>query len=424
MKIAVIGCGYVGLELLEHITNTHGSKYELIGIDINTNKIDLLKKGIDPRTNKQNQNLTWVYFTESFDILGSVDMTIVCVPTPVAGGNRPDLRPLKQACNYIRFYGRNGSLVVIESTVAPGTTRDILTPILNTDQKNEIGIMNSIDGEPIEPKEFRIAYSPERTMPGSMGLKHCKLIGYENEKDFHIINDLYNPVFYYTHGCSIEVAEAAKIIENTQKDVNIAFLNEMYWYLNSKGIDPTKVWEAMQTRRDALPYKPGLVGGHCLPVDPYYLIDNMPEGISITSEARIVNEEVPHLLAHKILSLAVENKLNMDNLKIGILGYTYLANVNDTRNSKTIELANALSDMPNVTVKCYDYKVDEETDIELHAYNIVILAVPHKRYECRGLRQILEYYKKGNGLFVDIQGVHKEYKDQLEARNIKYWRYN
>jgi UDP-N-acetyl-D-galactosamine dehydrogenase len=408
-NIAVVGLGYVGLPLALEF----GKKYTVTAFDINQKRVDSLRKGLDitgqaSRTNFKSSKLT--SFTTNPEDLSSCNIYIITVPTPIDQMNNPDLSALKEASKMVAKYLKKKDIVIYESTVYPGATEEVCVPLL---EKNSSLKFN---------KDFFCGYSPERINPGDK--KHTltkikKVTSGSTKNTLKKVDDLYSSII--TAGTykasSIKIAEAAKVIENTQRDINIALMNELSVIFNKLNIDTLEVLKAAETKWNFMPFKPGLVGGHCIGVDPYYLtfkaqeLGYMPE---IILSGRKLNNNMPSIVKENILSIMREKKIKTKKPKILMMGITFKENCPDIRNSKVLELVNIFRGMES-TVDMYDpWAAQEELPIDQGLklkkkikkdyYDVVIIAVPHKIFGDLGLRKIKSYGKKNHVLY-DIKGL-------------------
>jgi len=427
-KIAIIGLGYVGLPL----ARLFATRYPVVGFDINHNRIDELKKGIDSTHevtaellksvlvgNDSTQTTNGLFCTTSVDDIKDCNFYIVTVPTPVDKHNRPDLTPLVKASETVSSVLKKGDIVVYESTVYPGATEEECVPIL----EKKSGLQFN--------KDFFAGYSPERINPGDKEhtVEKIKKITSGSTKEIgEIINSIYQSVItggtYLTP--SIKVAEAAKVIENSQRDINIAFVNELSKIFNLMGIDTQDVLAAAATKWNFLSFKPGLVGGHCIGVDPYYLAQKAQEygyHPEIILAGRRVNDGMGEYIANQVIKGMIKRNHNVKDSKVLVLGVTFKENCPDIRNSKVIDVINALKDydvdveiydpfaspeevMHEYGVKLLDYKSDT---IKKQIYNAVILAVAHNDFKTKDIRQLL----KNDGFIYDVKGVLNNYDERL-----------
>ena len=396
-KISLIGLGYVGMP----IAVAFAKKVSVIGFDINEEKINLYKSGLDPTKEVGNEVIknTTVDFTSDAKRLKEAKFHIVAVPSPVKDDQTPDLTPLKSAS---RTLGRNltkGSIVVFESTVFPGATEDICIPIL----EEESGLKAGVD--------FKVGYSPERINPGDKvhTLENIvKVVSGQDDESLDIIAKVYELVVdagvYKAE--SIKVAEAAKVIENSQRDINIAFMNELSIIFNKMGIDTKAVLEAAGTKWNFLKFSPGLVGGHCIGVDPYYLTykaEQMGYHSQIILSGRQINDDMGKYVAENTVKRMIKANKQINGSRVAIFGVTFKENTPDVRNTKVIDVINELEEY-GVEVLVVDPVADEddllnEFGIKLSKINdienvdAVVFAVPHDEFKEIQLSDIKHFYR-------------------------------
>lgn len=426
-KIAVIGLGYVGMP----IAVAFAKKVKVIGFDLNTSKIDLYKSGIDPTNEIGNEAIkeAKVEFTSNESKLKEAKFFIVAVPTPINSDKTPDLAPVEGASKII---GRNlskGSIVVYESTVYPGVTEDVCIPIL----EKESGLKCGID--------FSIGYSPERINPGDKvhTLENIiKIVSGINKESLDEIAKVYELVIEagVHKASSIKVAEAAKVVENSQRDINIAFMNELAMVFDRMNIDTNEVIEAMNTKWNALKFYPGLVGGHCIGVDPYYFIyeaEKLGYHSQIILSGRKINDGMGKFIADAtVKKLILANKV-VKKSKVVILGLTFKENTPDIRNSKVIDIienlkgyginpiiADSLAE-PEEARKEYSIELTKFSDIK--EADCVILAVAHNEFRKMPLKKLDSLYGEipnEEKVFIDIKGVFNE--EEVSKEGYSYWR--
>ena len=422
-KIAVVGLGYVGLPLAVALAK----HFPVIGFDINPDRIEELKKGIDRTGEVDSQDILNpnVVYTTDEKLLREADVIIVTVPTPTDKYKNPDLRFLKSATQTVGRNLKKGTIVVYESTVFPGCTEEVCVPIL----EKESGLTWK--------RDFFVGYSPERINPGDK--KHrleniVKVVAGDTPQTAQRLADIYRKVVKAgVHiAPSIKVAEAAKVIENTQRDINIAFMNELAMLFDKLGIDTREVLEAAGTKWNFLKFEPGLVGGHCIPEDPYYLAYKSREvGFhpQLILAGRRINDYTPIFVAQKVVKLLIKAGKVVQNSKILVMGITFKENVPDTRNSKVVDLIRELQEY-GIQVSVYDpvadprevkkyYGLDLLKDLRENApYDGIVVAVKHKEF----LELKPEHFKelvKENPVFVDIKGIYP--KGEFSEHFI-YWR--
>ncbi len=408
-RLAVIGMGYVGLP----VAVAFGRHFPVIGYDIDQRKIESLKKGIDPGgevppEELQKSNIT---YTNDPEALRDAIVYIVTVPTPVDEHKVPDLGPLKKASEQIAQYLKPGDYVIYESTVFPGCTEEICVPILERISGLKAG------------KDFHVGYSPERINPGDR--KHTienvvKVVSGDSPETTEEIANLYGLIVKagIHKAPSIKVAEAAKVIENTQRDLNIALMNELSIIFDRLGINTYDVIDAASTKWNFMRFTPGLVGGHCIGVDPYYLTykaQQLGYNPQVILSGRRINDEMPLHVASRAVQMLVAKEISPLHSRALIMGVTFKENVKDIRNSKVFDLIRALRRY-GLTVDAMDPMADpEEVLREYHEklidepqppYELVILAVPHEAYRNLPL-EFFQTLLRPEGVFVDIKGIYR-----------------
>lgn len=426
-KLALVGLGYVGMP----IAVAFSKRVKVIGFDLNAKKIELYKNGIDPTNEVGNDAVKncSVEFTADESKLKEARFIIVAVPTPVNDDHTPDLTPVESASEIV---GRNltkGSVVVYESTVYPGVTEDICVPIL----EKESGLKCGTD--------FKIGYSPERINPGDKVHRLetiTKIVSGMDDETLDTVAKTYELVVKAgVHRAeSIKVAEAAKVIENSQRDINIAFMNELSIIFNKMGIDTKSVLEAAGTKWNFLKFYPGLVGGHCIGVDPYYLTykaEEMGYHSQIILSGRRINDDMGKYVAENTVKNLIKADVPVKNAKVAILGFTFKENCPDTRNTKIIDIYNELREY-GITPVIADPEADSDEAKRLYGIEFidindikncdaVILAVAHEQFKNLGQADFDKMFKSGRNeekVLVDIKGLlsRKEY----EKAGYKYWR--
>ena len=416
--IGIIGMGYVGLPLAVEF----GKKYATIGFDINANRIKELKSGKDSTLEVEPEELkkvTNLQYTSELDQIAGCDVYIVTVPTPIDEFKQPDLRPLKSASLTVGKVLNQGNIVIYESTVYPGATEEVCVPIL----ENESGLTFN--------RDFFAGYSPERINPGDKEHRVStikKVTSGSTPEIAEFVDQLYKSIITAgTHkASSIKVAEAAKVIENTQRDVNIALINELALIFNRLGIDTQAVLEAAGSKWNFLPFRPGLVGGHCIGVDPYYLthkaqaIGYQPE---VILAGRRINDGMGKYVANQVVKLMVKQAIPVANSNILILGLTFKENCPDLRNTRVVDIVKELNSY-NANVDIYDPWVDKEEAkaeyginmidaLDGEKYDAIILAVAHKQFAELGVDKILKSAKNEHILY-DIK--HLLSKELVDGR--------
>ncbi len=424
VKIAVIGLGYVGLPLAVAFSK----KYSVIGYDLDKKRIEELEKGYDRTNEITRQELLdcdALTISHSSKLLKGTDVFIVTVPTPVDQNNKPNLSPLESASSLVSKFLSKGSIVIYESTVFPGCTEEICVPILEKYSNLKYN------------REFFCGYSPERINPADKEHRLTdiiKITSGSNDATANFIDLLYNTII--TAGTykvsSIAVAEAAKVIENTQRDVNIALVNELSIIFNKLDLDTTEILKAASTKWNFLNFSPGLVGGHCIGVDPYYLthkaieIGYHPE---IILAGRRINDAMDNYIAEKTIEKLVKQGVNPINAKISILGLTFKENCPDLRNTKIIGIIDKLSHYQCQLMICDDW-VDKKRVKEQYGYDLVslsqiidqdaiIVAVAHDDFR-KLTKNDLKSMLNSNGLLVDVKSIFD--KDIFLNDKMKYWR--
>ena len=426
-KLALVGLGYVGMpiavEFAKHVN--------VIGFDINEKRIQEYKNGIDS-TNEIGSEIskTTVEFTSDPAKLQEARFIIVAVPTPVNDDNSPNLRPVEGAS---RTVGQNltpGSIVVFESTVYPGVTEDICVPIIEAESGLKCGV------------DWKIGYSPERINPGDKVhtlTNITKVVSGMDEESRNEIKKVYDIVIKAgTFPVStIKTAEAVKVVENSQRDINIAFMNEIAIICDKMGIDTIEVLDGMNTKWNALGFKPGLVGGHCIGVDPYYLT-NAAEKLGYHSQiilnGRKVNDSMGAFVADAAIKEMIEAGMAPKKATIVILGITFKENCPDTRNSKVVDVINRLKEFdiqPIVTDDWADPEIaKQEYGVELVPYeqipkaDCVIVAVGHKEYRSMSMMKLKKLFKEEladeEKILIDVKSLYR--MDELKASGMRFWR--
>ena len=426
-KISLVGLGYVGMP----IAVAFAKKADVIGFDISKEKVKLYKKGIDPTKEVGDDVIkdTTVEFTADETKLKEAKFHIVAVPTPVNADHTPDLKPVESAS---RTVGRNltkGSIVVFESTVYPGVTEEICIPILEKESGMKCG------------EDFKVGYSPERINPGDKVHRLetiVKVVSGIDEESLDIIAKVYELVVDAgVHRAeSIKVAEAAKVIENSQRDINIAFMNELSIIFNKMGIDTKAVLKAAGTKWNFLNFFPGLVGGHCIGVDPYYLTykaEQLGYHSQIILSGRRINDDMGKYVVENLIKSLIKADVPVKDSKVAILGFTFKENCPDTRNTRVIDIVDELKEY-GINPMIADPEADAEE--AKHEYGLVfdsledlkdmdaiVIAVGHDQFLNLSQEDLNGMFKIGsndNKVLLDIKGVlnRKEY----EEAGYKYWR--
>lgn len=423
-KISLIGLGYVGMP----IAVAFAKKADVVGYDRNTEKIRQYQNGIDPTNEVGNEGIahTTVIFTDDAKKLWEAKFHIVAVPTPVNADHTPDLEPVKSASKILGANLAKGSIVVYESTVYPGVTEDICIPIL----EKESGLRCGID--------FKVGYSPERINPGDQVHRLetiTKIVSGMDEEALDEIAKVYGLVVtagVYRAG-SIKVAEAAKVIENSQRDINIAFMNELSIIFNRMGIDTKSVLEAAGTKWNFMKFTPGLVGGHCIGVDPYYLTYKAEElgyHSQVILSGRRINDEMGRYVAENVVKNLIKADKPVRNAKVAILGFTFKEDCPDTRNTKVIDIVRELHEYgvepflsdpvadPEEAEKLYGVAFTGLADVT--GMDVVILAVAHKAFQNFSFQEINGMFGGGRKVLMDLKGILN--RTECEAEGYLYWR--
>ena len=426
-KISLVGLGYVGMP----IAVAFARKVKVVGFDLNAKKIELYKSGIDP-TNEVGDEViktTTVEFTSDETKLRDAKFHIVAVPTPVNLDHTPDLAPVIGASEIV---GRNlvkGSIVVYESTVYPGVTEDVCIPILERESGMKCGV------------DFKVGYSPERINPGDKvhRLENIrKIVSGMDKESLEEIKNVYDLVIEVgTYLVStIKTAEAIKVVENSQRDINIAFMNELAMVFDRMGIDTNEVVDGMNTKWNALGFRPGLVGGHCIGVDPYYFTyeaEKLGYHSQIILNGRIVNDGMGKFVAEAAIKNMIAAGQAPKNSKVVILGLTFKENCPDTRNSKVDDIIKTLNGYGIEPIVVDPWASERDA---MHEYGVtlteledvkdadcVIVAVAHNEFRALSLDDIKKFFKKGddaNKVLLDVKGLYKV--SELDASGMRYWR--
>ena len=423
-KLSLIGLGYVGMP----IAVAFAKKINVIGFDVNKAKIALYKNGVDPTHEVGDKAIqsTTVDFTADETKLREAKFHIVAVPTPVNEDHTPDLTPVESASETL---GRNltrGSVVVFESTVYPGVTEDVCVPIL----ERESGLKCGID--------FKIGYSPERINPGDKTHRLetiTKIVSGMDEETLDLVAKVYELVVEAgVHRAeSIKVAEAAKVIENSQRDINIAFINELSIIFNKMGIDTLSVLKAAGTKWNFLNFRPGLVGGHCIGVDPYYLTykaEMMGYHSQIILAGRRINDDMGKYVAENAVKNLIAADKPVKNAKVAILGFTFKENCPDTRNTKVVDIVHELQEY-GIEPVIADPQADADEARRLYGVSFVrsdtikgmdavILAVAHTEFKALSMANIDSLYGEGKKVLLDLKGLFE--REEYEKAGYLYWR--
>ena len=425
-KLSLVGLGYVGMP----IAVAFAKKIKVVGFDLNEAKIDLYKNGVDP-TNEVGDEVirnTKVEFTADPAKLKEAKFHIVAVPTPVNEDHTPDLSPVEGAS---RILGQNltkGSVVVFESTVYPGVTEDICVPIL----EKESGLTCGVD--------FKIGYSPERINPGDKVHRLetiTKIVSGMDEETLDTVAKVYELVVEVGvyRAESIKVAEAAKVIENSQRDINIAFMNELSIIFHKMGIDTKSVLEAAGTKWNFLPFMPGLVGGHCIGVDPYYLTykaEQLGYHSQIILSGRRINDDMGKYVAESLVKALIKANIAVKHAKVAILGFTFKENCPDTRNTKVIDIYRELGEygiVPMVVDPAADaaeaerlYGITFQTMDDIKDVDALIIAVAHEQFLSLDREKISSFYHPAHKrkVLLDLKGILN--RSEYLTEDYRYWR--
>ncbi|MDO9083730.1 MAG: nucleotide sugar dehydrogenase [Humidesulfovibrio sp.] len=423
-SIAVVGLGYVGLPLALALSK----HFYVIGFDIATKRIEDLKQGIDHTGEADISELkcSAITFTDDPGSICNASVIIVAVPTPIDEHRKPDLRPIIGAT---RTVGRNmpvGAVIVYESTVYPGLTEEVCLPLLEECSGLFCG------------KDFSIGYSPERINPGDK--VHTlqtivKVVSGLNEATCSLLEKIYKTIVIAGVYCasSIKVAEAAKVIENTQRDINIALMNELSLIFDLMDIDTLEVLKAAGTKWNFLPFRPGLVGGHCIGVDPYYLTfkaEALGHHPQVILAGRRINDSMGKYIASTAVKMLIKAKCPIHEARVGVLGITFKEDVPDLRNTRVVDIISELMEYcPHVLI--HDPRAGEEECLNEYGLTLsplesfrdldaVILAVPHAEYIAFTLGTIKSWYRNGEAPFLDIKGAMS--LEGAEKVGLTYWR--
>ncbi len=426
-KISLVGLGYVGMP----IAVAFSKKVKVVGYDLNEKKIELYKNGIDPTNEVGNDAIKncKVEFTSDQTKLREAKFHIVAVPTPVNDDHTPDLTPVEGASEIVGKNLTPGSIVVYESTVYPGVTEEICVPIL----ERESGLRCGVD--------FKVGYSPERINPGDKVHRLetiRKIVSGMDDETLNTVAKIYELVVEAgVHRAeSIKVAEAAKVIENSQRDINIAFMNELSIIFNKMGIDTKSVLEAAGTKWNFLKFYPGLVGGHCIGVDPYYLTykaEQLGYHSQIILSGRRINDDMGKYVAENTVKNLIKADVSIRNAKVAILGFTFKENCPDTRNTKIIDIYNELKEY-GITPIIADPQADKDEAKRLYEIEFVdissikecdavILAVAHEEFKTLSANDIDRMFKcvcNSDKVIIDIKGLLDRY--EFEKSGYNYWR--
>lgn len=422
IKIGVIGLGYVGLPL----ARLFATKYNTVGFDINESRIKELRSGTDSTLEVEDDILQSVlvdnphqekglYITNQLDEIKDCNYFVITVPTPVDKNNRPDLTPLYKASETVGKVLKKGDIVIYESTVYPGATEDDCIPVVER-----------VSGMKFN-EDFFAGYSPERINPGDKEHTVEKILKVTSGSTPEVgvkVNELYKSVIIAgTHlAPTIKVAEAAKVIENSQRDINIAFVNELAKIFNILEIDTHAVLEAAGTKWNFLPFKPGLVGGHCIGVDPYYLAQKAQEHgyhPEIILAGRRLNDSMGEYVASQVVKCMIKKGIKVNGAEILMLGVTFKENCPDVRNTKIVDVISSLKDYcVNVTTYdpwanpqevAHEYGIESLTELPVNQFDAIVLGVAHNEFKVLDFASL----KKDNAVIYDVKGIAVEFDGKL-----------
>ncbi len=417
-KLAVIGLGYVGLP----IALEFAKKLSVIGFDIREDRLELMRKNIDPSDELESDAFLNcdIEFTSSIEVLKQARFFVVAVPTPIDDHNLPDLKPLLGATNSVGKALKKGDYVVYESTVYPGCTEEDCIPLLE-----------SLSGLTFI-KDFKVGYSPERINPGDKEhtiTKITKVVSGCDSESLDVVAKVYELIVTagVHRASSIKVAEAAKIIENSQRDINIAFMNELSVIFNKMGINTYEVLEAAGTKWNFLKFFPGLVGGHCIGVDPYYLTYKAHTlGIhsQIISSGRKINDSIAEHIAKQTVKKMIAADISIKNAKVLVMGATFKENVSDIRNSKVADVVHELQSY-GISVDVIDPYADSNELYHEYKFNLcetpgnnysaILVAVNHKEY-CDLNEEYFLKLSADKGIIIDVKGIYRN-----KIQKMEYW---
>ena len=419
--ISVVGLGYVGLPLALELAK----KFKVVGLDISESRIQMMKAGEDPSEELASEEFLNrdIRFTADPDDLKEATFHIVAVPTPVDASRTPNLRPLIGASTSVGKILKKGDIVVYESTVYPGCTEEDCVPILEKQSGLKFGT------------DFTVGYSPERINPGDR--EHTvanilKVVSGSDAPTLEVVSGVYGDVITagIFEAATIKVAEAAKVIENSQRDVNISFVNELSVIFSKMGIDTQDVLKAAGTKWNFLPFKPGLVGGHCISVDPYYLLHKSVKlgyDPQVIASGRRVNDRMPAFIAKELVQQLLKSNKNPKESKVLMLGITFKENVSDIRNSKVVDVVRELMDF-GINVHVYDphaspNQVAHEYGLSMvdaigKDYDTIVVAVAHEKFESMGLEKFREISRGPLTLF-DLKAIYP--REEIKGEEV-IWR--
>ncbi|MCT4533968.1 nucleotide sugar dehydrogenase [Halodesulfovibrio sp.] len=425
VPVAVIGLGYVGLPLAISLAK----HFSVIGYDQHAQRIDELRRGHDHTGEVSLEALreSTAYFTADPQLLEKAGVLIIAVPTPIDAHHTPDLIPLLMATRTVASFMQRGSVVVYESTVWPGATEEKCVPVLENVSGMRFG------------RDFTVGYSPERINPGDKvhTLENVtKIVAGSDDMTTGLLAELYGTILsagvHVTS--SIMVAEAAKVIENTQRDLNIALMNELAIIFNSLGIDTGEVLKAAGTKWNFLPFTPGLVGGHCIGVDPYYLTfkaESLGYHPQVILAGRRINDSMGKFVAESCVKELIRKGVSVRDAKVGILGFTYKENVPDIRNTRVIDIVRELKEY-GIEALVHDPIADNEQAIREYEISLshlkhfqeldaLIVAVPHEEYSFIQPKQLTKWFRNAeSALVLDVKGFFEPVV--MEAAGLELWR--
>jgi UDP-N-acetyl-D-galactosamine dehydrogenase len=423
-KIAVVGLGYVGLPLAVHLA----AHFKVVGYDLKTDRIDELRAGHDRTLEVEDADLqkAAIQYTSDSADLAACRLIIVAVPTPIDAYRIPDLTPLEGASVAVGRHLEAGTCVVFESTVFPGATEEVCVPLMEAESGLKLG------------QDFTVGYSPERINPGDKVhtlAKIMKIVSGSDPETAEFLCQVYGTVVSagIHKASSIKVAEAAKVIENTQRDLNIALMNELSMIFDTMGIDTHEVLTAAGTKWNFLPFRPGLVGGHCIGVDPYYLTfkaESLGYHPEMILAGRRINDGIGKYIAERTVKLLIQEGKQVRHAKVAVLGLTFKEDVPDLRNTRVVDIIAELADY-GITVLAHDpladpqeaksyYGLELVTENELSGVDAVVMAVIHDAYKQMGLTRIAALCPNGNPILVDVKGAFDP--ETAAQAGIAYWR--
>ena len=424
MKIAVVGLGYVGLPLAVHF----GEKFNTVGFDLKPKIIENCHRMEDPTGEvslEEFQRAKCFFPTCDPEAMGDSDYIVVAVPTPIDHARRPDLGPVQGATRTVGRHMKKGTVVIFESTVYPGVTEEVCVPLLEA----ESGLTWK--------KDFHVGYSPERINPGDKEhtlTKIVKVVSGDDGPTLEKVSALYETIItagvHRTH--TIKEAEAAKVIENTQRDLNIALMNELALIFDRMGIDTQNVLEAAGSKWNFLKFSPGLVGGHCIGVDPYYLThkaESMGYHPEVILAGRRINDNMGRFVVEKTVKMMIQSSQHIKNNRVGVLGLTFKEDCPDLRNTRVIDIVSELQEY-GITVQVHDPMADAREAQRYYGVELVpweamtglgalIIAVPHRHYRQMALTDFISCLTS-KGCLIDVKSMLD--KDSVEKTGIPFWR--